>query len=570
MAELIFDVGASKEDFIFMPACCYAGNQFKVIKKKYPPMFLPEEASVDMDTVITDVPRLNEDGSGRIEVTTGDVAVPCIGVFSKERQKGFLVFTVQEIQGQNLGLAYEQGKMIITYPAKRTEVYMRFRMWENKDEAKDAYKYEEVEIPYRFLEFDCADIEHFYEVFFENRKIMGMNCGLPQVLSKEEQFRIQVEKFNQHNWHEKGEFYTTGVSGNKYDTWQPGWVGGGMLTYAFLKMGGPLEKARSVKTLQHLFKFQGKSGLFYGGCDNDLVKYGDGFNTPGTDDWCLLRKSADVLFFVLRQFELLEEVPAVMSEGIRKCADAFVKLWTDYGQLGQFVDAESGKIVVGGSASAAIAPAGLVLAYRYFEDITYLQAAKEIAEYYYNCFVRKGYTTGGPGEILQCPDSESAFGLLESCVWLYEETKEERFLEFAQNTAYLCSSWVVSYNYKFPAESEFGRLDMKTVGSVIANIQNKHSAPGICTLSGTSLRKLYEWTGKKKFLEMYREITETISQYMSTEERPVHAMDGRALPPGFMCERVNMSDWESQSWVGGLFYGSCWCEVSNLLVLAEM
>lgn len=397
-----------------------------------------------------------------------------------------------------------------------------------------------------------------------------MNCGLPQVLSKEEQFRIQVEKFNQHNWHEKGEFYTTGVSGNKYDTWQPGWVGGGMLTYAFLKMGGPLEKARSVKTLQHLFKFQGKSGLFYGGCDNDLVKYGDGFNTPGTDDWCLLRKSADVLFFVLRQFELLEEVPAVMSEGIRKCADAFVKLWTDYGQLGQFVDAESGKIVVGGSASAAIAPAGLVLAYRYFEDITYLQAAKEIAEYYYNCFVRKGYTTGGPGEILQCPDSESAFGLLESCVWLYEETKEERFLEFAQNTAYLCSSWVVSYNYKFPAESEFGRLDMKTVGSVIANIQNKHSAPGICTLSGTSLRKLYEWTGKKKFLEMYREITETISQYMSTEERPVHAMDGRALPPGFMCERVNMSDWESQSWVGGLFYGSCWCEVSNLLVLAEM
>ena len=140
MAELVFDVGAGKEDFIFMPACCYAGNQFKVLKKKYPPMFLPEEAGVDMDTVISDVPRLNEDGSGCIEVTTGDVAVPCIGVFSKERQKGFLVFTVQEIQGRYLGLAYEQGKMIITYPAKRTEVYMRFRMWENKDEARDAYK----------------------------------------------------------------------------------------------------------------------------------------------------------------------------------------------------------------------------------------------------------------------------------------------------------------------------------------------------------------------------------------------------------------------------------------------
>lgn len=570
MAQVIIDVKGAKNDFVFLPACCYAGNQFMVLKKKYPPMFLPDEAGVDMDMVITDVPRLNEDGSGSIEVTTGDVAVPCIGVFSKERKKGFLLFTVQELNGINLGLAYEQGKMILTYPAKRTEVYFRFKMHENKDTCKDAYKYEEAEIPYRFLEFECADIEHFYEVFFENRKIMGMDCSLPKVISKEEQLKIQIDKYNKYNWRENGEFYACGVGEDKYAVWQPGWVGGGMSTYAFFKMGGPLEKERSMKTLQHLFKYQGKSGLFYGGCDKDLVKYGDGFNTPGTENWCLLRKSADVLFFVLRQFELIEEVPSVMEAGIKRCADAFVKLWKEYGQLGQFVDAESGEIVVGGSASAAIAPAGLVLAYRYFQNAVYLHAAEEIMEYYYSNFVKKGYTTGGPGEILQCPDSESAFGLLESCVWLYEETKKEIFLKYAQNTAYLCSSWVVSYNYKFPLDSEFGKLDMKTVGSVFANIQNKHSAPGICTLSGTSLRKLYEWTGKEKILEMYREINETISQYMSTEARPIHAVDGRALPAGFMCERVNMSDWETPSWVGGLFYGSCWCEVSNLLVLAEM
>ena len=34
MAELVFDVGAGKEDFIFMPACCYAGNQFINVKEK--------------------------------------------------------------------------------------------------------------------------------------------------------------------------------------------------------------------------------------------------------------------------------------------------------------------------------------------------------------------------------------------------------------------------------------------------------------------------------------------------------------------------------------------------------
>ena len=56
MAQVIIDVKGAKNDFVFLPACCYAGNQFMVLKKKYPPMFLPDEAGVDMDMVITDVP----------------------------------------------------------------------------------------------------------------------------------------------------------------------------------------------------------------------------------------------------------------------------------------------------------------------------------------------------------------------------------------------------------------------------------------------------------------------------------------------------------------------------------
>ena len=72
---------------------------------------------------------------------------------------------------------------------------------------------------------------------------------------------------------------------------------------------------------------------------------------------------------------------------------------------------------------------------------------------------------------------------------------------------------------------------------------------------------------------------------MSTEKRPVYSWDvpkdasllnddsirveREILPPGFICERVNMSDWESYRCIGGVFNGSCWCETSNLLALAE-
>ena len=37
-----------------------------------------------------------------------------------------------------------------------------------------------------------------------------------------------------------------------------------------------------------------------------------------------------------------------------------------------------------------------------------------------------------------------------------------------------------------------------------------------------------------------------------------------------MCERVNMSDWETKRCIGEVFYGSNWCEVSCLLTYTEI
>ncbi len=104
-------------------------------------------------------------------------------------------------------------------------------------------------------------------------------------------------------------------------------------------------------------------------------------------------------------------------------------------------------------------------------------------------------------------------------------------------------------------------------------------------MSGLGLLRLYEFTGEDAFYTLYKEITSTISQYMSTNERPIYSWDvpkdaaslgtlnqrvePERLPSGFISERVNMSDWESKRCVGGVFNGSCWPEVSNMLVLAE-
>lgn len=282
----------------------------------------------------------------------------------------------------------------------------------------------------------------------------------------------------------------------------------------------------------------------------------------------------------------MDNVSEMLESGAKKLADFFVSLWKKYGQFGQFIDGDTGEIVVGNTTAGAIIPSALIKAYEYFGNEEYLKIAKESAEFMYKSFVLKGYTVGGPGEILQNPDSESPIALLQSLTDIYEKDNDEKWLEYAKDTAHLVSSWVVSYNYKFPEGCEFHRLDMKTVGSVFANCQNKHSAPSFATLSTESINKLYKWTGDELYKEFYDDVTLTVSQYMSTDKRPIYSwsvpkdaslkeggfeqeVPGEKLPQGFMCERVNMSDWETQKCVGGVFLGSCWCETTNLLILAE-
>lgn len=584
MSEVIIPIdNYDGKEYIFFPACAYKGNSFKSLKKMYPPKFSEEEAGVDIPVTITDVPRLNEDGSGAIEVTTGDVSVPCMGMFSKERKKGLLIFTVQEINGENLGLTYSEGKFIISNPSNRKRKYVWPFMVDNTEYCPEKVAAETESIEYKVLDFDCEDITEFYDVFFKNRKIMKMDATRPVNLSEAEQWSIQRKKWNSVNYdaiwgynisasHEKNAF---------------GWCNAGH-SYALMILGDETEWKRGMETLEFMFNTQVESGFLPGTVRRDGTSYG--YGTEDSSRWLLVRKAGDCLYLMFKHFDLFKErgieIPDKFIQGAKRLADAFVGLWEKYGQLGQVIDHMTGEIIVGGSDCGAIVPAGLAKAYEFFADGKYLTAAKEIAERYYLCDALSGYTTGGPAEILQCPDSESAFALLESMVILYEVTKEKKWCDYAEYMAKFFSSWVVSYNYRFPEGTEFNKHQIKTVGTVFANVQNKHSAPGICTFSGDSIYKLYKFTGNEAYLELILVIKNAISQCMSTEERPIYSWEIPAdptrnvdadkswkpekLPSGTICERVNMSDWETKWCVGGVFNGGCWCEISNLLTLAEL
>jgi len=276
-----------------------------------------------------------------------------------------------------------------------------------------------------------------------------------------------------------------------------------------------------------------------------------------------------MLYFGFRQFDIIRKqdpswtCPPEWEKGIRRVADAFVKTWKQYGQLGQFVNHDTGEIFVGGSTAGSSAPAGLALASEWFKDSHYLEVAEQIARKYCTEDLASGVTTGGPGEILQSADSESLGNLLESLVTLYEVTGKEEWLEQARIAAVQLVSWFVSYDYKFPPKSTYGKLDMLTTGTIFASTQNKCAVPGLCTLSGDSFLKLFRATGEEIWLRILRELTHALPQFLSRTDKVIAGM-----PEGFMSERVQMGDGIDPC--GEICACSCWSEVCLIFAWMEV
>ena len=312
----------------------------------------------------------------------------------------------------------------------------------------------------------------------------------------------------------------------------------------------------------------------------------NGFRRGSPSHWTFLRRNSDACYFAMKalrwlaKFEPAFDVPERWVGRLRGSLDGYVNLWQRHGQFGQWVDLETGQIRLGRTASNAIACAALIMAGADLDEPRYTETALAAGAWYDDHHTRRGLTNGGPGDMLQCPDSESAAALVEAFIVLYEHTGDGRWLDAAGRAARQAATWVVSYDFRFPATSTFARLGMRTNGTVIANAQNKHSAPGICTLSGNSLLKLYRHTGERRYIDLLADIAHAIPQFLSREDRPIP--DVRAgspiprMPPGWINERVNMSDWEERHRPGQdigrgeIFAGSCWCETSMMLTHLEV
>jgi hypothetical protein len=565
------------DNYVIMPAAAYNGNRFDVMKYAYPPLFTRDEYKVDRAITITDVPRLNKyEGKSRMDLNTGDLTTPALGVYFPDQQKGIWILTEQATELGNSVLSLKenagrtQAEFTIAAPCVREKVYGMTRLSDSNETGVNWKAGDEATINCKVFVFeDIHSPADLNKQFLSIRKSIGTTNYVHQ-LPFSKAFEIMEEQQNTECWDEASGFYSLGGEGWNMK-WQLGWVGGCMVTHPLSLAGKTFSKERALMNYQTIItQSQAKSGFYYS-CGNGKEWCSDCFSQPFEDNLLLLRKNADALYYFYKYCSAQKylnptwQMPGEWKRPLRDLADAFVSLWQRHGQFGQFIDMESGEIKVGGTNSAAMAIGGLALAAQYENRPELLQTAKEAARYYYTHFIKQGISNGGPSEILQNNDSESAFATLESFMVLYEVTGEKEWLNHAEDAAALCATWTVSYDYRFPSTSLFGQLDMRTTGSVWASTQNKHGGPGICTLSGDCLFKLYRATGNQLYLELIQDIAHNIMQYISREDRPI-----RDLHNGWVNERVNLSDWEGKANVGNLFHGNTWAQVSAMLTTVEI
>lgn len=570
--------GWNAASYVFAPCMVYDGNRFEIVDVPYSP-FWPDAShyAVDKPISITNQVHLNKDGSPAvIETDTWGLATPCLGWRSPEG-RGFLLFTPDHNELGAMGLTIAEdgpaGKasFIVESPRRRSKIpnIMGFR---EGDPLRDWKAGDTATLMVRVRFFEAPRLQDLFDRYAEGRKDFGERRTV-KALPFSEADRMVREKVNALNWDEELGYYRHGISRlntKPYDWWQLGWVSGGLTTLPMIAQGDPVQKTRALRNLA--FMFEGspvENGLWR--AHHDGTKFNNEDPRPPRPGYLVsVRRLSDGLYFGLKQILMLEArgdaVPDSWKASAKNLADALVRIVRKHGQIGQYLDIRTAVIGIGGSTAGGVLPAALLLAARTFGESSYRAAAEDLGRRLVRDCVETGLTTGGPCDMLTAPDSESCFALLVSLVDLFEATGDRFWAKAASDLIRQFSSWVTSYDFTYPTESHLGKVDVPSNGSVWANIQNKHAAPGICNFSGESLFRLWRDTGDELALDLIRDIAGNITSYVSREGHKIGTMDS-----GMMCERVNLSDWEGQEGVGGNIFGSTiWVETALMLTVAEL
>lgn len=540
--------GWTSDNYVMIPSSVYNGNRQRIVNREYATgLDKTDYRRKDLALTSNPIPQLSpEFGAGsRLEVNISNTATPAITLLDRAKQKGRFLLTDQGIDRNNQVLDHaliveetpdrSVASFIISAPGVRERKPEFIGFSKSPDRGIQVKKGDQIVIRVTEVTFACKDVPELLARFMEDRKSHIRGEAPRNLMPMSEVLTRMVKNIDDRYYvGDQWQYYCP----ENADWMSYGWIGGLMNTYPMLVLGD----AEHIQKVKNTFDFalpraKGKSGYYYDalGADGKVLYRDAAADNPGVG---LTRKNGDILYWMVKQFMLLERlgkaniIAPQWEANVRLLADAFVNTWKKHGTWGNYLDVESGDIAVYNTTSGAMAVAGLALASSYYNVPDYLNIACEAAKDYYDTFALVGFTSGGCGDILQNADSETAVALMTSLMTLYEVTGKDEYLKQSADLANLCATWTVSFPYRLPTNTPLAKLGANMTGAVWASTQNKHGSPGFCTQSGDALFKLYRSTGDVLYAELLRDV--------------IHAHAEGIQPNGKITERLTYCDADSR------------------------
>jgi hypothetical protein len=563
--------GWSTTNYVMIPGSVYNGNRNRVERRAYATGLNREDLyRKDLPLTTGELQQLSPDAGtpSKLEINSSYATTPALCFYNRQTRRAFLVLAEQGMrhdgQIRDHGLMIEESMdrshatLVVSAPGvcQRKPEFIGFSA--SPYRGLDWQSGQQVTLRLRVYSFATPDVPGVLEKFMTVRKAVTGPNNPRDLIPFSEVTRLMTARIDS-RFHDGGQFKYYCPENASWISF--GWIGGLINTFPMLALGDAPHLERVASTFDFAIpRAQGRAGYFHGAIDSE----GKVFGREGYDEHpeiALTRKNGDVLFWMVKQFMLLKAqgrghaIKPAWELHIKRLADAFVATWQQCGQWGNFLNVDTGEVAVYNSTSAAQVMGGLTLAADYFHNPAYLAVAKQAADYYYQRdFVSLGMTTGHSADTLQNADGDSPPAFMSSLMALYEATGEAQWLEKSRNLANLFASWVVSYDYQLPRDTELGQLEAKLAGVVWASTQNKHGAPGSCTSACDALFKVYRAGGDRRYADLLRDI--------------IHAHAEGIKPDGQITERLSYCDADSRGSRGSGSTG--WNELNGILMAMEL
>lgn len=263
----------------------------------------------------------------------------------------------------------------------------------------------------------------------------------------------------------------------KRDYLEVGWVGqnascGVSLICDGILSGNPKHIDKGMRVLDCWLDCCLENGLFR--CRYDLMRqYKDNiFNRRELQDAANLYSVADEY---LEAWKILKEI-GISRDIYKKTAlalcDFAVKSQEESGCMGK-AWYNDGTCVQREGGIGCYMVAALCRAIEETGEEKYLVPAMRGFEFYFNEYMKNGYTTAGALDTC-CIDKESAFPLLKTALCLYKRNREKKYLDCAVKISNYIATWQYHYNVTYPEDTILGKIGYETRGGMAVSTQHHH------------------------------------------------------------------------------------------------